>query len=179
MVGTVCRNWHTSHRDFHHPLAQFPTPSLLLPSPGVAPESPWEDNRLVVFLSEGGGRSDSSPPWTEETPMVPDSYSLTNFFSAPVRLPPVICLFLSLLFLLCLHLSLRFLFLSPLFLRSPPQFLLLSPFLCCPCLFSCSPLRPLLLLFLPEFCLCLLSSFFEFLLVPFIIGIRHQSRIGL
>ena len=52
-----------------------------------------------------------------------------------------------------------------------PQFFLLSPFLCCPCLFSCSLLCPLLLLFLPEFFLCFLSSFYELLLVPFIIGV--------
>ena len=84
MVGIVCRNWHTSRRDFHYPLAQFPTPLPLLPSSGVAPESLWEDNGLVVFWSRGEDQSDSSPPRTEETPMVPDSSYSTNFFSAPV-----------------------------------------------------------------------------------------------
>jgi len=69
---------------------------------------------------------------------------------------------------------------SPCFflLCSPPQFFLLSPFLCHPCLFSCSLLCPLLLLFLPEFFLCFLSLFYKLLLVPFIIGVWHKSRIN-
>ena len=41
-----------------------------------------------------------------------------------------------------------------------------------PRLFSCFLLHPLLLLFLPEPCLCLFSSFYELLLIPFIIGVR-------
>ena len=89
VVGIVCRNWHTSCRDFHHPLAQFPTPLPLLPSPSIASESPWENNRLVVFWSREEDRSDSSSPRTKKTPTVLDLLSLANFFSAPVRPPPV------------------------------------------------------------------------------------------
>ena len=53
----------------------------------------------------------------------------------------IVHFFLSLPFLLYLYLSLRFLFLLFLFLCSPPQFLLLSPFLCRPHFFFCSPLH--------------------------------------
>ena len=145
VIDTVCQNWHILSRDFHYPLAQFPTPLPLLPSSSIALESSWEDNGLIAFWSRGEDWSDSSPPQMEETPTVPELLSLANFFSTPIRPLP---------------LSLCFLFLLSLFLHSPPQFLLLSPFLCCSRLFSCSPLRPLSPLFLPKFCLCLLSSFF-------------------
>ena len=53
----------------------------------------------------------------------------------------IVHFFLSLPFLLYLYLSLRFLFLLFLFLCLPPQFLLLSPFLCHPHFFFCSPLH--------------------------------------
>jgi len=79
---------HLSQR-FSHPLVQFLAFLPFLPSLGVVLKSPWEDSGPVVFLSEGGDRSDSFSPWTEETPMVPDLSSLTNFFSAPVRPLPV------------------------------------------------------------------------------------------
>jgi len=69
-------------------LALFPTLSLFLPAPSIAPESPLEDSRLVVFLSEGEGQLDSSPRM-KEMPMVLDSSSSTSFFAAPVRQPPV------------------------------------------------------------------------------------------
>ena len=64
------------------------------------------------------------------------------------------------------------------FLPSPCLFLLLSSFLCRPCLFSCFPLCPLLLLFLPEPCLCLFPSFYELLLIPFIIKVGHSARVN-
>ena len=166
MVDTVCQNWHTSHRDFYHLLAQFPTPLPLFPSPGIALESPWEDNRLIVFWLRGKDRSDLSP------------HLYDRCLSIHFLMEGVVCLFLSLPFFLCLHLSLCFLFLSSLFLCSPPQFLLLFPFLCRPCLFSCSLLCPLLLLFLPEPCLCLFPLFYKLLLVPFIIGVRHSARVN-
>jgi len=55
VVGIVCQNLHTSHREFLHLLALFPTPLPILPSPSIALKSPWEDNRLIVFLPRGEG----------------------------------------------------------------------------------------------------------------------------
>ena len=89
VANTKCQSWHISRRDSLHPLVQFLASLLFLPSLGVVPKSPWEDSRPIVFLSKGGGRLDSSPSQTEETPMVPDSSSLTNCFSATVQPPPV------------------------------------------------------------------------------------------
>jgi len=86
VIDTVCQNWHIAHRDFSHLLALFPTPLPFLSSPSIGPKSPWENNRLIVFLSEGGGQSDSSPCLTVELPMVLDSSSSTNSFSAPTQL---------------------------------------------------------------------------------------------
>ena len=83
-VGTVCQNLHTFHKEFLHPLALFLTPSPILPSFGIALKSPWENNRLIVFLSREEGQSNSSPPWTEETPTVLDLPSSTNFFATPI-----------------------------------------------------------------------------------------------
>ena len=88
-VDTVCQNLHTFYKEFLHLLALFLTLLPILPSPGIAPKSPWEDNRLIIFLLRGKGRSNSSPPWMEETPIVLDLPSSTNFFATPVRPLPV------------------------------------------------------------------------------------------
>jgi len=121
-----------------------------LPSLGVVPKSPWEDSRPVVFLSEGGGRSDSSPPQTEETPIVPNLSSLTNFFSAPVQLPPVNLLpdgrCRQLLFVSAISPLPSSVSLLPLFVASlPPLASLVLP----PVIFSLLPLPLFLLSALP------------------------------
>jgi len=88
VASTKCQNWHTSCKDYLYPLARFPAPLPFFPSLGAIPESPWEDDRSVVFLSKGKDQSDSSPHM-EKTPMVPDSFASTSFFAVPVRLPPI------------------------------------------------------------------------------------------
>ena len=89
VTSTKYQNWHTSHRELLPPLALFPTPQPIFPSPSIALESSWEDNGLVVFLSREEDQSNSSPPQIKEMPMVLDLFSSTSSFATPVQLPPV------------------------------------------------------------------------------------------
>ena len=168
----VFRSPRTSRTDFLHQQLVLPSP---LPTPHVIdmpPEFLEANVGYIASWSEVEGRSSSCPRRKEDS-KAKKSWSSFCTIVVPRRRhdPPLINVpdLSGALSLFSVSL--------PLLLSSAPLPPPLASSVLPPVAFSCFPLCPLLLLFLPEPCLCLFSLFYELLLVSFIIGVRHSARV--